>query len=53
MCVLQVMLWDWLKANLPGYLSLPGLTPSDVAAAAGPAAATSGLHALAMIGRVC
>lgn len=23
------MLWDWLKANLPGYITLPGLNPVD------------------------
>eukprot|EP00878_Enallax_costatus_P023483 GHUV01024979.1.p1 GENE.GHUV01024979.1~~GHUV01024979.1.p1 ORF type:complete len:188 (+),score=70.14 GHUV01024979.1:439-1002(+) len=31
----QMMLWDWLKANLPGYLTLPGLNPSDVIVAVG------------------
>lgn len=30
-----MMLWDWLKANLPGYLTLPGLNPSDVAVTVG------------------
>jgi hypothetical protein len=35
------MLWDWLKANLPGYLTLPRLNSPDIAAPATPAAATA------------
>jgi hypothetical protein len=25
----QVMLWDWLKAHLPGYVTHLGFTPAD------------------------
>jgi hypothetical protein len=39
--LLQVMLWDWLKANLPGYLTLPRLNSPDIAAPATPAAAAA------------
>lgn len=37
----QVMLWDWLKTNLPGYLTLPRLNSPDIAAPATPAAAAA------------
>jgi hypothetical protein len=41
MRVPQVMLWDWLKVNLPGYLTLPRLNSPDIAAPATPAAAAA------------
>jgi len=35
----QVMLWDWLKANLPSYVTMLGMQPTATAAAATEAAA--------------
>ncbi|KAF6253607.1 hypothetical protein COO60DRAFT_1668193 [Scenedesmus sp. NREL 46B-D3] len=43
----QVMLWDWLTANLPGYLTLPRLNPPDSTASATPAAAAAAQPAAA------
>jgi hypothetical protein len=37
--VLQVMLWDWLKTNLPSYLSILGMQSGTSAAGSGAAPA--------------
>jgi hypothetical protein len=39
-CV-QVMLWDWLKANLPSYVTMLGMQSSSGAAAPTPTVATA------------
>lgn len=51
----RVMLWDWLKAHLPGYLSLPGLSltlspPQDSGAAVAAAHAGGSAPALGRLG---
>jgi hypothetical protein len=39
--VLQVMLWDWLKANLPSYVTMLGLASSQGTTAATAATAAA------------